>query len=61
MYPPVPVKDVFSLSDDSSVLLTYDAVRLREGVVPVRLLTPRDRARPRDGDTEVVDGEVRPV
>ena len=42
--------------------LMYDEVRLREGVVPVRLLTPRDLARPPDGDTEeAVDGEVRPV
>lgn len=40
----------------------YDEVRLREAAVPVRLLTPLERAKPRDGDIEVaVDGEVRPV
>lgn len=62
MYVPVPAWDVFSLSENSSVPLMYDEVRLREAAVPVRLLTPLERAKPRDGDIEVaVDGEVRPV
>lgn len=37
-----------------------DNVRLRVLVVPVRLRTPLERARPREGETEDVDGDVRP-
>lgn len=51
---------VFSLSEDSSIPLAYDIVRLRGPTVPVRLRTPLERARPRDGesDEEDVEGEV---
>ena len=58
---PCEAEPEFSLSDDSSVPVVYADARLRELAVPVRLRMPLDRVKPRDGDTDVAEGEVLPV